>query len=83
MQVTRKTHIPRGSGNGENVTSGNDLLQGDDGKADTDHDRDDDRLDGGTDGDTIRGGGGSDTVLDDSAEVDDLFTYWAEWVDAV
>jgi Ca2+-binding RTX toxin-like protein/alpha-tubulin suppressor-like RCC1 family protein len=63
--------------------TGNDILQGDDGKSETDHARDDDRLDGGTGGDTVRGGGGSDTVLDDSSEVDELFTYWAEWVDAV
>jgi hypothetical protein len=35
---------------------------------------------GGTDGDTVRGGGGSDTMLDDESEVDENF---AEWVDAV
>jgi Ca2+-binding RTX toxin-like protein len=63
--------------------SGDDLLQGDDGKTDTSHSRDDDRLDGGTDGDTIRGGGGSDTMLDDASEIDESFAYWAEWVDAV
>ena len=38
---------------------------------------------GGTDGDTVRGGGGSDTMLDDESEVDESFAYWAEWVDAV
>ncbi len=27
--------------------------------------------------------GGSDTMMDDSAEVDENFAYWAEWVDAV
>jgi len=37
----------------------------------------------GGDGDTVRGGGGSDTMLDDASEVDENFTYWAEWVDAV
>ena len=26
---------------------------------------------------------GSDTMLDDESEVDESFTYWAEWVDAV
>jgi Ca2+-binding RTX toxin-like protein len=64
-------------------SAGNDILQGDDGKTGTDHTRDDDRLDGGTDGDTVRGGGGSDTMLDDASEVDESFAYWAEWVDAV
>ena len=49
----------------------------------TDHTHDNDRLDGGTDSDTVRGGGGSDTMMDDSAEVDENFAYWAEWVDAV
>jgi Ca2+-binding RTX toxin-like protein len=63
--------------------SGDDVLQGDDGKRDTDHTRDNDRLDGGTDGDTVRGGGGSDTMLDDESEVDENFAYWADWVDAV
>ncbi|MEE3283194.1 MAG: calcium-binding protein, partial [Planctomycetota bacterium] len=63
--------------------SGDDILQGDDGKSGTDHTRDNDRLDGGTDSDTVRGGGGSDTMMDDSAEVDENFAYWAEWVDAV
>ena len=63
--------------------SGDDILQGDDGKTDTDHARDDDRLDGGTDGDTVRGGGGSDTIMDDASEVDENFAYWADWVDAV
>ena len=63
--------------------AGDDILQGDDGKSGTDHTRDNDRLDGGTDADTVRGGGGSDTMMDDSAEVDENFAYWAEWVDAV
>jgi len=45
--------------------------------------QDNDRLDGGTDGDTVRGGGGSDTMLDDESEIDESFAYWAEWVDAV
>ena len=63
--------------------TGNDILQGDDGKSDTDHARDDDRLDAGDGTDTVRGGGGSDTMLDDIDEVDESFTYWAEWVDAV
>jgi Ca2+-binding RTX toxin-like protein len=63
--------------------SGDDILQGDDGKTETDHTRDDDRLDGGTDGDTVRGGGGSDVIMDDASEVDESFTFWAEWVDAV
>ena len=63
--------------------AGNDILQGDDGTAGTDHARDNDRLDGGADGDTVRGGGGSDTKLDDASEVDESFAYWAEWVDAV
>ena len=31
----------------------------------------------------LRGGDGSDTMLDDASEVDESFTYWAEWVDAV
>ena len=53
------------------------------GGSDTDHTWDNDRLDGGTDGDTVRGGGGSDTMLDDSSELDENFAYWAEWVDAV
>ena len=38
---------------------------------------------GGADGDTVRGGGGSDTMLDDESEIDESFTYWAEWVDVV
>ena len=63
--------------------TGDDILQGDDGKSDTDHARDDDRLDGGADGDTVRGGGGSDTKLDAVGEIDETYVYWAEWVDAV
>ncbi len=51
--------------------TGDDILQGDDGKSDTDHARDDDRLDGGTDDDTVRGGGGSDTKLDAVDEIDE------------
>ena len=62
---------------------GDDILQGDDGKKGTDHTRDNDRLDAGADTDTVRGGGGSDTMLDDVSEVDENFSYWAEWVDAV
>ena len=52
-------------------------------KKDTDHTRDNDRLDAGADTDTVRGGGGSDTMLDDASEVDENFAYWAEWGDAV
>ena len=63
--------------------SGDDILLGDDGKSDTDHSRDDDRLEAGADTDTVRGGGGADTMLDDVSEVDESFAYWAEWVDAV
>jgi hypothetical protein len=33
--------------------------------------------------DTVRGGGGSDVIMDDASEVDESFTFWAEWVDAV
>jgi len=40
-------------------------------------------LDGGTDGDTVRGGDGTDTMLDHASEINENFTYWAEWVDAV
>jgi Ca2+-binding RTX toxin-like protein len=61
----------------------NDILQGDDGKSDTVHARDDDYLDAGDGTDTVRGGGGSDTMLDEIDEVDESFTFWAEWVDAV
>ena len=53
------------------------------GRTATDHTRDNDRLDGETDGDTVRGGGGSHQMLDDTSEVDENFAYWAEWVDAV
>jgi len=28
-------------------------------------------------------GGGSDTMMDNASEIDESFTYWAEWVDAV
>ena len=35
------------------------------------------------DTDTVRGGGGSDTMVDDVSEVDEAYTFWAEWVDAV
>ena len=37
---------------------------------------------GGAGDDTVRGGGGSDTMLD-ASEIDENFAYWAEWVDAV
>ena len=73
-------------GNGNDTlygAAGNDILQGDDGKADTSHERDDDRLDGGDGTDTVRGGDGSDTKLDDVSEIDESFTYWDAWVDAV
>jgi Ca2+-binding RTX toxin-like protein len=63
--------------------SGNDILQGDDGKAETTHLSDDDQLDGGSGTDTIRGGDGSDTIVDGASEVDEAFTFWAAWVDAV
>ena len=63
--------------------AGDDILQGDDGKADTNHARYNYHLDAGSDTDTIRGGGGVDTILDDNSEVDENFAYWAEWIDAV
>jgi len=42
---------------------------------------DNDCLDGGSD--TVRGGDGNDTILDDAAEVDESFAFFAEWVDGV
>jgi len=60
---------------------GRDILVGDDGSPDTSHDRDNDRLDAGDGDDTVRGGGGADSVIDKISELDESFTYWAEWVD--
>ena len=53
------------------------------GLRDTSHARDDDYLDAGTGIDLVRGGGGTDTMLDDASEVGEHFGYWADWVDAV
>ena len=59
---------------------GRDLLIGDDGSNATEHSRDDDRLNAGADIDTVRGGGGTDIVTEHPEEIDESFTYWAEWV---
>ena len=55
-------------------------MEGDDGLRDTSHARDDDYLDAGTGIDLFRGGGGTDTMLDDASEVDENFGYWADAV---
>ena len=62
---------------------GRDILVGDDGTNATTHSRDDDRLNAGDGNDTVRGGGGTDIVTENPEEIDESFTYWAEWVDAV
>ena len=40
-------------------------------------------IDAGDGADAVRGGGGSDMIMDHASEVDESFTFWAEWVDAV
>tara|TARA_Y100001934_G_C12143373_1_gene673625 strand:+ start:791 stop:940 length:150 start_codon:yes stop_codon:yes gene_type:complete len=33
--------------------------------------------------DVVRGGGGSDVIMDAPSQVNENFAYWAGWVDAV
>jgi hypothetical protein len=56
---------------------------GDDGRDETTENEDGDFIYAGNGVDTVRGGGGSDVIMDDASEVDESFTFWAEWVDAV
>jgi len=56
---------------------------GDDGRDETVESEDGDFIDAGDGADTVRGGGGSDMIKDHASEVDENFTYWADWVDAV
>ena len=62
---------------------GADSLYGADGADIALGEADDDWIDAGEGADTVRGGLGTDTILGDASEIDDSFTWWAEWVDAV
>tara|TARA_B100000029_G_scaffold287395_2_gene281124 strand:- start:2473 stop:2619 length:147 start_codon:yes stop_codon:yes gene_type:complete len=42
----------------------------------------DDHLNGNDGLDTLGGGDGNDWYNDPANEIDELFTFWAEWVDA-
>jgi cyclophilin family peptidyl-prolyl cis-trans isomerase len=63
--------------------AGDDVAIGDDGRDETVESEDGDFIDAGDGADTVRGGGGSDMIKDHASEVDENFTYWADWVDAV
>jgi len=42
----------------------------------------DDRLMGNGGFDTLAGGSGMDRFGDPASEIDELFTFWADWIDA-
>jgi|TARA_B100000809_G_scaffold249378_1_gene280665 Ca2+-binding RTX toxin-like protein len=43
----------------------------------------DDTINGQTGSDTVAGNAGTDTIKDSASEVDESFTWWAEWVDVM
>ncbi|MBO11720.1 MAG: hypothetical protein CMJ68_13280, partial [Planctomycetaceae bacterium] len=60
---------------------GADITLGDDVDDNSELTRDDDWIDAGAGADTVRGGDGTDQLMDAVAEVDEAYSFWADWVD--